>query len=501
MPVHPVLVALWPALTLWSANVGEVLPSDAWPAIWIPVAATLAGWFVAALGERDWSRGAIVASVGAAAFLNAGRVAGGGVGWVAVVVSAGLLVAAIVVAWRMPTSGLAPTTAVLNVLSATLVLVALPPVVAAWGPGADGARAIVAGDDVADADGLANRDIWYIIPDRYPRADTLETVFDFDNTPFLSGLEDQGFQVADRALANYPKTAHSLVATWNLTTLDELIPDPPADGSDWKPLYELLREHRLGRILTDAGYEYIHLGSWFGPTASAASADRVLRVDTDSEFVTVWQTQTLLPAFEQADDEDEGDDLGSIRDRMRRHSAYQLERLDHLARQRSDQPRFILAHITLPHEPYVFGPDGSYVTIEEERARTREENITNQVIYVNTRLEALIDELLSGPPATWPVIVIQSDEGPHPEDRVGPGYDWTTAPEDVLEEKLRTISAILLPGSDVELPEDLTGVDTWRYVLDATIGTDFGPIADPPIEVFPGEDHLYDLHDVSDRVD
>lgn len=330
----------------------------------------------------------------------------------------------------------------------------------------------------------------------------LETVFDFDNTPFLSTLEDRGFQVADRALANYPKTAHSLAATWNLATLDELIPDPPADGSDWKPLYDLLRDHRLGEILTDAGYEYTHLGSWFGPTATATSADRVLRVDTDSEFVTVWQTQTLLPAFERhEDDEADGDDLGSIRDRMRRHSAYQLDQLDHLARQRSDAPRFILAHITLPHEPYVFGPDGSYVTMEEEVERTREENITNQVIYVNTRLQALVDDLLSGPPETWPVIVIQSDEGPHPEERLGPRYDWTTAPDAIVAEKLRTISAILLPGSDVELPEDLTGVDTWRYVLDAAIGTDFGPVDDPPIEVFPGEDHLYDLQDVSDRVD
>ncbi len=79
-------------------------------------------------------------------------------------------------------------------------------------------------------------------------------------------------------------------------------------------------------------------------------------------------------------------------------------------------------------------------------------------------------------------------------------YDWTTAPTDVLDEKLRTISAILLPESDVVLPEDLTGINTWRYVLDATIGTDLGPIPDPPVEVFPGEDHLYEFEDVSDRV-
>lgn len=495
LPVHPVLVAVWPALALWAANVDEVLPADVWPAVWIPAAVTAGAWLLAALGLRSWSRGALVASVGAAVFLNAGRLVGGGAGIAAVVVSAALLVGAVVVARRMTWAALVPTTAVINVLATTLVLLAVPALVAAWGPGNSLGGAPADGSE--GGQGLAGRDIWYIIPDRYPRADTLASVFDHDNSPFLSGLEERGFQVADRALANYPKTAHSLVATWNLATVEELIPDPPADGSDWQPLYRLLRDHRLGRILTDAGYEYIHLGSWFGPTATAASADRVLRVDTDSEFVTVWQTQTLLPAFQ----DDEAEEGGTLRDRQHRHSSYQLDQLDRLARQRSDQPRFILAHITLPHEPYVFGPDGEYVTREQQDARTREENITNQVIHLNTRLEALVAELLDGPPATWPVIVLQSDEGPHPAARTGPGYDWTTAPDEVVAEKLRTLSAILLPGSDVELPEDLTGIDTWRYVLDATVGTEFGPVADPPIKVFPGEDRLYDLHDVSDRIE
>ena len=108
---------------------------------------------------------------------------------------------------------------------------------------------------------VAGRDIFYVVPDRYPRADVLREVFDHDNGPFVSWLEDRGFQVADGALANYPKTAHSLAATWNMAPVDELVPDPPADGGDWQPLYALLRDHRLGRLLTDAGYEYVHVGT------------------------------------------------------------------------------------------------------------------------------------------------------------------------------------------------------------------------------------------------
>lgn len=497
VPVHPVLVALWPGLALWAANVDEVLPGEVWPTLWHPVVAAVAVWLLAGLALRSSARGAVVASVAAVAVLNAGRFAGGDPGTPAVIVTVAVVVAGVVVAWRLSRSAALPVTTILNVLALTAVLLSLPPVLSTWGPGASTSTARPA---AVESGGLAGRDIWYIVPDRYPRADTLAEVFDHDNRPFLGWLEDRGFQVAEGALANYPKTAHSLAATWNLAPVDELVPDPPVDGGDWQPLYALLRDHRLGRVLTEVGYEHIVLGSWWSPTATAATADRTLRVDTDSEFATVWRTQTLWPALVAGGGEDEETDL-SLRERNRRYSSYQLDQLDQLARQRSRQPRFVQAHITIPHEPYVFDADGSFVTAEEASARGREENLVNQVAYLNARLRDLVDTLLSGPPETWPVIVIQSDEGPHPRARTGPSYDWTSAPDDVLAEKLRVLSAILLPGSDVELPEDLTGVNTWRYVLDAAVGTDFGPWPDPPVQVFPGEDHLYDLHDVDDRVD
>jgi hypothetical protein len=71
--------------------------------------------------------------------------------------------------------------------------------------------------------------------------------------------------------------------------------------------------------------------------------------------------------------------------------------------------------------------------------------------------------------------------------------------DEALWEKLRTLSAVLLPESNVVIQEDLTALNMWRLVLDATIGTEFGLI-DDPIHVFRGESELYDLVDVTDRV-
>jgi hypothetical protein len=495
VPLHPLLAAVWPALTLWAANIDEVLPREVWPVLWQPALAVLAVWALASLALRSLARGALVATAVAGIALNAGRIAGDEMGTGALLGAAMVVLGAIVLAWWLPHDATLPVTGLLNVLTLVLVVTALPAIVTTWRPGGGAAPAAA-----EDAGGLAGRDIVYIVPDRYPRADTLQGVFGFDNSEFIGFLEDRGFQVAERSLANYPKTAHSLAATWNLAPLPELIPDPPADGSDWGPLYARLRDHRLGRIVQDAGYDYIHLGSWWSPTSTATTADRVLRVDDTTEFETVWRSQTLLPAIVSVGGEPADVSGLSLHERNLRYSSYALDQLDRLALQRSSTPRFVLAHLTLPHPPYVFDADGTPLSVGEVQARTREENFSAHVTYLNTRLRRLVEELTSGPRDTWPVIVIQSDEGPHPAARTGPDYDWTTAPTEVLEEKLRTFSAILLPGSDVVVPEDLTGIDTWRLVLDATIGTDLGPYPDAPVAAFPGEQHLYEFVDVRDRV-
>ena len=149
-----------------------------------------------------------------------------------------------------------------------------------------------------------------------------------------------------------------------------------------------------------------------------------------------------------------------------------------------------------PHEPYVFDRDGSRVTREQAAERTREDNILRQVENLNTRLITFVDAILAQDPDA--VIVIQSDEGPHPAEHTGRTYDWLEGSDAALREKLQILSAIRLPGGP-DLPDDRTSVNTWRWVLNTTIGTDLEILPDR-VEAYPGNDHLYSLVDVTDRL-
>jgi hypothetical protein len=65
-------------------------------------------------------------------------------------------------------------------------------------------------------------DIYYIVLDMYVRSDFLSSVFGYDNSEFLSFLEDRGFYVARQSRSNYHVTVHSLASSLNYMYLNDL---------------------------------------------------------------------------------------------------------------------------------------------------------------------------------------------------------------------------------------------------------------------------------------
>lgn len=494
-PWHPLLLAAWSVLAPWSGNVGDVPPTDGTGLLVMVVGVVAVAWVVLSLlyraggVDRAVGRAGLATTGGAAVVLAAGRVAPGlapttGLAVVGVVVLCGVLVAVMI-----PAAVVTALTTMGNVSTLVAVLLVATPVVTSvfdgqWSPAAV-ADAPEAGDELA-------RDVWYIIPDRYPRADVAADVHGFDIGGFQDFLVDRGFTIQGRARANYPKTALSLGATWNLEYISELIPDKPEDVQSWRAAYRLLPDHRLGTLLIGAGLDYHHVGGWWWPTASAESATSEFDTQVPTEFTAAWRTTTALRWW-RASEVDVGHD-----DRESRYDLIvdQLAELERVARAPDSGPQFVLAHVTVPHPPYVFNEDGSFATVEQARARSLSDNIATQTAYVNARLRTLVDLLVTGNEATDPIIVIQSDEGPTPAG-IDADQGWGDVDLADRREKLATFSAWYLPGVDEEPPEDITGVNTWRFILDHYLDTDFG-LLDDRVHVFPSATDRYEYVDVTD---
>ena len=483
-------------LHLFAENVGEVDAAEVLPVLVIAVLGAALALGAAALVFRDARRGALVATAAVVVLLGYGHVAAavapsGVPRWALGVALAAAFLASVVVALRIGPRIVTATRA-LNVIAGVLVLITIVGIV----PSELGASSGAGPSPLPTRGnpGGPQRDIWFLVFDRYGSDRVLEEAYRIDNH-LPEDLEARGFFVADESYANYVKTSLSLAATLNLTYLDEVARRQGPDSDDHSPVFEMLQDHVVGRFLQSLGYRYIHVGSAYGPTDANRLADENPRPGGPSDFASAVVDLSALPVI--------GRRLGLIpslpsRERYYRIALFQFETLERIADRPG--PKFVFAHLLLPHPPYVFTEDGSFVDEDGEGAVAAA--YAGQLAYTNRRIEGLVEHLLDRPEAEQPIIVLEADEGPYPP-RYGRNtvtFDWSTASETELRMKYGILNAVFLPGLD-ETPfyPTVTPVNTFRLIFERYFGTDTPPLPDR-IYTSRGKFRPYDLTDVTDRL-
>ena len=127
------------------------------------------------------------------------------------------------------------------------------------------------------ATGSGGPNVYVLLADGYPRADTLAETFDIDNSEFLSDLESLGFVVSDGARANYNKTWLTLASMLNGTYIDRMLTDDvPEDGSiQIRWLAEMIHRAAILDPFRDRGYVVRSIPSPFTSTSLTSADDRI----------------------------------------------------------------------------------------------------------------------------------------------------------------------------------------------------------------------------------
>jgi len=339
-------------------------------------------------------------------------------------------------------------------------------------------------------------DIYYIILDRYASSSTLQQYFHFDNGDFTDHLASQGFYVASEARANYPKTFESLASSLNMSHLTYLSDELGSDASDKSVVYEMIEDYEVWRFLKSRGYTFYHFGSWWEPTRHNRHADVSFTVPLTEFWMLLYRTSILHPI---------GTRLGILDPREMRQQTV-LRKFDRLADVPGAKgPKFVFVHMLLPHNPYVFGPNGEMLAYEQVKARTEIENYLNQLAFTNEKMTWVIDEILSKSERP-PIIVVQADEGPcgfleEFGGTCGDSIDWTELSEEALRVHMRIFSAYYLPGVDYEavLYPSVTPVNSFRIIFHHYFGANYS-LLDDTSYIFKDMEHPYSFFDVTDAV-
>ena len=282
LPIHPLLFALFPVLSLYSANVAEVsLRQVLWPML-VVLAAAILMVLLAWLVLRDLRKAGLLASLALILCFAYGYIVGPtkdpssaaltNLAKVILVAWAVILAVAAYLIWKSRSDFRRPT-ALLNIVGAVMVVVPTITIAANEMTGSAHPAGTPDSADIHLSMPETPRDIYYIILDRYPSASALEEQHGFDNSEFLNYLSSKGFFVASDSHANYAFTAYSLASSLNMMYLDTLGEEVGKDSTDQEPLQDLIQDYEVWRLLEPLGYEYIHFGSWWEPTRMNTSAD------------------------------------------------------------------------------------------------------------------------------------------------------------------------------------------------------------------------------------
>ncbi|MBI2861407.1 MAG: hypothetical protein HYX89_01160 [Chloroflexi bacterium] len=345
-------------------------------------------------------------------------------------------------------------------------------------------------------------DIYYIIVDRYANWDTLKEYFNYDNSDFEDYLRQSGFYVAEQSVANYHRTDPSLASSLNMQYLQQLVEVQGKNTSYFMPLYTLIEHHDVGSMLKKLGYEYVHIGSWWQPTRYNRYADENINYFTKTFglFELDGFSKMLFDTTMLSSTNPFTDNLQEQRDR----TFYVFDQLAGIPDR--PEPTFVFAHILMPHEPFIFGPNGEeldpppfYYTDSDLTTGQIDElkqRYVEQLRFTNKLLESLFNQILAKSKKS-PIIILQSDEGPYNFEFVQKGEGWST---DTLRLHMRNLNAYYLPGDAKKyLYPSISPVNSFRVIFDAYFQGDF-PLLEDRSYVWENPNRIYSFVDVTDQV-
>jgi hypothetical protein len=442
--LHPFLFGIYPVMALLAHNIRQIAPVYAFRAFLLSGVLALVVLLLFRIILMEWRRAALITSFAVLLFFSYGQIfeplqhvhlLGVDIGRhrVLLVVAAMLLVTA---SWLILKKLSLPTwTMALNVMS--VIAVSLTLVQILW---YEVRTAIVSqvlpppATTAADLglhlpEGKTPPDIYYIILDMYTRQDAMQINLGYDNSPFLSALEQRGFFVATCSQSNYPSTYPSLTSSLNMNYLSTLSKDFSPPNKEIDDLYPFLQENAVRLALKNLGYKIVGFESGFSPD-QFQDADYYFSPQNDiwgeltlgglnplesilmqnSAGLVLYDYSlshpTIRPFFDYS--------YITFRNRM----LFEMDKLPDLTS--IPGPKFTFVHLIAPHNPFAFGPNGEVIvrqtpfTLNNDRDAQAMPDFTRgyigEVTYLDERFLSIVDQIMKKS-ATPPIIIIQGDHG------------------------------------------------------------------------------------------
>lgn len=341
-------------------------------------------------------------------------------------------------------------------------------------------------------------DIYLIILDAYGRADFIEKAFHYNNSEFITFLEEKGFFIAEQSRTNYPQTLLSVSSMLNMNYLDNWTRGLEKSNNRI-PLNEMIFDSNTRKVLENLEYTYID--SSFLAEYNASRDDKAQPDESKvllNRFERLLLSTTVLDIFVRNLDlnlplptyETHRNDIENAFEYLKNSTAI-------------ESPKFVYVHILAPHPPFVYDEEGNPIqpdypyTMSDGEAYpgSIEDYATGyakEIVYLNHEMESVITTILEDS-QTPPIIILQGDHGPG-------NYFTILGPntEPCLEERYSILNAYYFPDQNYEyLYPAITPVNSFRAVFNTYFDANLPLLEDR--NYYASYAYPYRFTDITDR--
>src|SRR5579871_2808493 len=314
----------------------------------------------------------------------------------------------------------------------------------------------------------AKPDIYFLLFDEYESSSSLKKKYNFDNSDLDTFLVNRQFHIQANSTGNYMFTPLSMSSILNMSYLRGITNDTRLDAKNFVYCANLIRDNEVIKLLSANGYEIVNY-SIFDLIGKPSQVEQsILPIKT--RLITC---RTLFYYLKR--------DIGwmfynNVRFKISwliKNSIYkplidnnrtiELVKKESLAK--NIKPRFIYAHVLMPHYPFFYDSTGNLKSEKEiynEGDDNHYQSYLAYIPYTNARIRELISEIQKNTHGSA-VIIFMADHG------------YRYLPENSLPESFcRNQNAVFLPGKNYEqFYDSISGVNEFRVIFNSLFNTKF----------------------------
>jgi len=296
-------------------------------------------------------------------------------------------------------------------------------------------------------------DVYLLLMDEYASTASLKTWYGYDNSDLDSFLLEKGFHIQKASHSNYNYTSFSMASILNMSYLKGLGTGNLVTINDYAACGNLIRNSSVVRLLAAHGYDIINFSIFDLEERPSDVNLHLLPVKANLiSGQTLWARirHDIIPRIYTLPVPVVKQQIYQVRDDNDRF----IDGVEKAAKTSATHPRFIYAHLEMPHSPHFYDRSGRLKT-PEELGDTGIQPYLDYLPYTNGVIKRLVTAILQNTHDSA-VIILMGDHGARYE-----------APGDTGHvHDFQNLNAIYFPGGNYDLLYDsISGVNQFRVVL------------------------------------